>query len=119
MAASSRRISSESFTRYLAKAENDPYRDASGTMVQADGCITLTNSNLDFTCVFTVVPPSKVPNSRSGVILGQRGFLNRMTRIEIPGTILEARGKELKENEWGDINIMEWKDPMTDKIVRF
>jgi hypothetical protein len=88
-------------------------------MVQADGCINLTNSDLDFICVFTVVPPSKVPNSRSGVILGQKGFLDHMMRMEIPSTILKARGEELEEDEWGDINIMEWKDTMTDQVVRF
>jgi hypothetical protein len=33
-------VLSEGFLQYLTKAENDPYRDSQGTVVQVDGYVT-------------------------------------------------------------------------------
>jgi hypothetical protein len=96
------------FLDYLAKDEHDPYRDATGTKVQVDGYIALTNYKFFFNSVFSVVPASVVPNGRRGVILGQNGFLNRMVLTTTPRIILEHRGEKVEENVWGDIHISEW-----------
>ncbi len=99
------------FLDYLAKDEHNPHRDASGTKVQIDGYLSLTNSKFFFNCIFTVCPASTIPNSRNGVTLGQSGFLNCMLWTAIPRAILEHRGEKVKDNEWGDIHISDWIDP--------
>jgi hypothetical protein len=55
-----------------------------------------------------ITPPSIVPNGYSGVILGQRCFMDYMDFRQVPRSILDGRGEKLKEDEWGDIKIIEW-----------
>jgi hypothetical protein len=102
----------ERFANRLADPGSDPYRDDSGGIVQVQGYLALSNSQFFFESIFRVIPPSMIPNGRSGVILGQRYFMDHMDFRQVPRTILEGRGEELKENEWGDIKIIEWMDPI-------
>jgi hypothetical protein len=67
---------SETFMTYLGAKEHDPYRSQSGTTVQVDGYIALSNSEFRFNAVFKVGPQSEVPNPRTEVILGQSGFIH-------------------------------------------
>ena len=109
----------EKFANRLADPKNDPYRDDSGSRVQVQGYLALSNSQFFFESIFTVVPPSMVPNGRSGVILGQKCFMDHMEFRQVPRTILEGRGEELKEDEWGDIKIIEWMDPISGETKIF
>jgi len=109
----------ERFASRLAESENDPYRDESGTMVRVQGYLALSNSQLFFESIFTVVPSSTVPNGRRGVILGQRCFMDHMDFRQMPRGILEGHGNELKNDEWGDIKIIEWIDPVTGETQTF
>jgi hypothetical protein len=109
----------ERFANRLADPENDPYRDDSRGIVQVQGYLALSNSQFFFESIFTVVPPSMVPNGCSGVILGQRCFMDHMDFRQVPRTILEGRGEELKEDEWGDIKIIEWMDPISGETKIF
>jgi hypothetical protein len=38
---------------------------------------------------------------------------------QVPRAILEGRGEELKEDEWGDIKILEWMDPVVGETETF
>lgn len=67
-----------------------------------------------FNLIFTVIPLSSAPNHRSGVILGQHGFLNTIVSSAVPRSILVHRGEEVKENIWGDISLYEYLDPVGD-----
>lgn len=99
------------FAEYLDTPENDPYRDETGAVVQVDGYVALTNTGFKFQeVIFRVVPPSMVPNSRSGVILGQRGFIDRIVYTATPRAILQSRGEEIGDDEWGVITISEYVD---------
>lgn len=98
----------ESFNRYLEMEENDPYRGPSGVDVQVDAYACLSNTPFFFNTVFKVVPRSAVPNRRSGVLLGQNGFMDRMVSTNVPRVILQHRGEEVEENLWGEINISEF-----------
>lgn len=98
------------FRTYLQSSEHDPYRDASGLHVQVDGYLALTNAPVNFNTVFNVRLASSLPNGRSGVILGQSGFLNRMVWTSIPRIVLEMRGEDVGDNFWGDIHMSEYID---------
>ena len=98
------------FRAYLQSSEHDPYRNASGLHVEVDGYLALTNAPVNFNTVFNVRPASSLPNGRSGVILGQGGFLNRMVWTSIPRIVLEMRGEDVGDNFWGDIHISEYID---------
>ena len=74
----------EKFANRLADPGNDPYRDGSGSRVQVQGYLALSNSEFFFQNVFTVVPPSAVPNGRSGIILGQKYFMDHMEFKQVP-----------------------------------
>jgi hypothetical protein len=109
----------EMFANRLADPGNDPYRNDSGNIVQVQGYLALSNSRFFFESIFTIVPSSMVPNGRSGVILGQNCFMDRMDFRQIPRTILEGRGEKLKEDEWGDIKIIEWMNPVSGETKTF
>ena len=98
------------FRTYLQSFEHDPYRDASGRQVQVDGYLALTNAPFNFNAVFNVQLASSLPNGRSGVILGQSGFLNRMVWTSVPRIVLEMRGEDVGDNFWGDIHMTEYID---------
>lgn len=99
-------------------SEHDTYRDRSGARVQVDGSIVLTNSLFRFSTIFTVVPASTVPSARSGVILGQAGFLDRMIWTPKPRAILEYHGEEVKKDLWGEIHVVEYVDA-TERFTQF
>jgi len=109
----------ERFANRLSDPKNDPYYDHSSTTVQVQGYLALSNSEFYFETIARVVPPSMVPNGRSGVILGQRCFMDHLDVRQVPRSILEARGQELKEDEWGDIKIIEYIDPVTRALREF
>ena len=98
------------FRTYLQSSEHDPYRDASGLHVQVDGYLALTNAPFNFNTIINVRLASSLPNGRSGVILGQSGFLNRMVWTSIPRIVLEMRGEDVGDNFWGDIHVSEYID---------
>jgi hypothetical protein len=98
------------FRRYLQNPEHEPYRHPNGIYVQVDGYIALSNGTFPFNCVFHVLPASSLSNFRSGVILGQSGFLNRITWISVPRIMLEMRGEVVSDDAWGEIHISDYVD---------
>ena len=90
---------SHEFMEYLGEKEHDPYRGQSGMRVQVDGYAAFSNKEFRFNTIFTVVAPSQIPNSQSGVILSQKGLIDRMVRTETPREILKHRGEDVKDHE--------------------
>lgn len=82
---------------FLSLRIHDGYRIRSNTGVQVDATISLSNRTFEISTIFFVLPASDILNKRSGVILGQHGFLNRMMVETIPRSILLKRGEEIGE----------------------
>ena len=102
------------FLKYLREPEHDPYRNTSGTKVHVDAYLGLSNTEFFFNLIFTVIPLSSAPNHRSGVILGQHGFLDAIVTSAVPRSILVHRGEEVEESIWGDISVHEYLDSVGD-----
>ena len=90
---------------FLSLKLHDGYRIRANTGVQVDAMLSLSNSTFEISTIFFVLPVSDIPNQRSGVILGQHGFLNRIMVETIPRLILLKRGQEVGETVWGEIRV--------------
>ncbi|KAI9827981.1 MAG: hypothetical protein M1819_006824 [Sarea resinae] len=93
----------DEFRAYLRSPQHEPYRNNKRTLVQVDGLLAYSNTDLEFSCIFEVVSTDLVPNRRSGVILGQRTFLDSLVYKSIPRNILIAKGQTVGEEIWGDL----------------
>jgi hypothetical protein len=63
---------------------------------------------LQLDCVFVVLSKERVPNQRSGIILGQCSLLDRLQFRAIPRSVLRPtrhrrRGQTVDDDVWGDI----------------
>ena len=90
---------------FLGLENHESYRMQSNFGVQVDAVFSLSNKILEISTIFLVLPPSDIPNGRTGIILGQHGFLDRMMVETIPRSILLKRGQEIEETVWGEIRI--------------
>jgi len=96
----------EEFQAYLKKDPiHDAYRNGQITSVLVDCIFSLSNSTLEMTVPFTVVALERMPNKRSGVILGQNGFLNQLVIKTIPRSVLEIIGTLVEESIWGEMSL--------------
>ena len=98
---------SDDFLAYLQDPDHDPYRNSNVPAVQVDVSLSFSDANISISTIFTVLPLSKVPNQRSGIILGQNAFMNRILFRAVPRAILEAKGELVEEGLWGDIIVEE------------
>ena len=91
---------------FLDLPVHGPYRNGKGGVgVQVDAVFSFSNTTIDIATMFMVYPTSAIPNQRSGVILGQHCFMDRMVAESIPRSILEKRGETLNEEVWGEIKV--------------
>ena len=90
---------------FLGLENHESYRMQSNFGVQVDGIFSLSNKILEISTIFLVLSPSDIPNGRTGIILGQHGFMDRMMVETIPRSILLKRGQEIEETVWGEIRI--------------
>lgn len=88
-------IISDAFRKYLTLPAHGLYRSDTGVKVQIDGEIRFSNTivQIDWNCL--VVPTS---NQRVGVLLGQRGAIDRIIYTSAPRANLVARGLSLPPN---------------------
>ena len=102
-------ISADLVTRidpsFLDLEAHEPYRMHSNVGVQVDAVFSLSNKTFEISTIFLVLPTSAIPNKRSGIILGQHGFMDRMVVETIPRSILLKRGEQIEETIWGEIRI--------------
>lgn len=98
---------SDAFLAYLRDPVHDPYRNSNVPAVQVDASFGFSNSSISISTIFTVLPLSKIPNQRSGIILGQNAFINHILYRAVPRAILEAKGEHVEEGVWGDIVVEE------------
>lgn len=82
---------------------HEVYRGHKG--LQVDAVVSLSNQVFHISTIFFVLPKSEIPNQRSGIILGQHGFMDRIMVETIPRSILMARGEEIEETIWGQLRI--------------
>lgn len=95
------------FLAYLQDPIHDPYRNSNLPAVRVDASFGFSNANISISTIFTVLPLSKIPNQRSGIILGQNAFMNHILFRAVPRAILEAKGEFVEEGVWGDIVVEE------------
>jgi hypothetical protein len=50
-----------------------------------------------------VVDKNALPNARSVIILGQKGYIDAFQYRSIPRSILEAKGETINKRFWGDL----------------
>lgn len=93
----------KSFQEYLKKPTHDPYRVVDATQVQVDMVVALSNCTVLMRAIAWVVPKSKIPNERVGVLFGQLECINRLQYESIPASILSSDGEDLEDNVWGDL----------------
>jgi hypothetical protein len=97
------------FRDYLTDSIHDAYRSADGISVQVDASFSFTDRKIHMACVFQVVPRSRIPNHRVGIILGQNSCLDHMVYTLTPRLFIRAA---LGEDEiWGDMAIHQYVDP--------
>lgn len=109
---------SPEFRDYLTHPIYNPYRNDTGVKVQIDGEICFSNTILRINCICLVVPSSVMPNGRIGILLGQKGAIDRIIYKSVPRANLNARGEALPPTIWGDI-IVEKYIALYDEINRF
>ncbi|MCJ1331366.1 uracil DNA glycosylase [Thelotrema lepadinum] len=96
-------ILSSGFREHLKGDDHNRYRGWETVTVQVQACFAFSGANVQISTVFQVVPVTSMPRSRSGVILGQKAFMDSLAYRSVPRAILLARGEEVDENVWGDI----------------
>lgn len=89
---------SDAFRQYLTLPAHDLYNSDTGVKVQMDGEIRFSNTIVQIDCNCLVVPTSEIPNQRVGVLLGQRGAIDRIIYTSAPRANLVARGLSLPPN---------------------
>ena len=100
-------IFSDDFVAYLQDLVHDPYRNSNVPAVQVDASFGFSDVTISISTIFTVLPLSKIPNQRSGVILGQNAFMDHILFRAVPRAIVEAKGEHVEEEIWGDIIVEE------------
>ncbi|KAL9037671.1 MAG: hypothetical protein Q9214_005597, partial [Letrouitia sp. 1 TL-2023] len=81
------------------------YRQEDRVSLQVSGTFKVPNFTLNINTIFEVTPLDQIPNRRSGIILGQTGFIDQILYESIPRVILEKRGEIVEDSEWEAINI--------------
>ena len=103
-------ILDEQFQAHLSDPVHRAYRNQDGTRVQISFALEFTNSVLVLDHIAWVVDKEFVPNRRSGIILGQKGFIDSLQLRVIPRSILEAQGQAIDEKFWGDLILESFVD---------
>lgn len=102
---------SPTFREFLNHPVHDPYRrPGAQNILQVNAWFRFSNHAAEISTIVTVLPVSHIPNSRSGVILGQQAFMAMMVVRCVPRSILLAKGEQVADNEWGDIVVEEYID---------
>ena len=90
---------------FLGLEAHENYRMQSRLWVQVDAVFSFSNKMFEISTIFLVLPSSAIPDRRTGIILGQHGFMDRMMVETIPRSILLKREEEIEETVWGEIRI--------------
>ena len=97
---------------------HEPYRMRNKVGVQVDALFCVSNTVFRIATIFIVLPVSEMPNGRSGIILGQHRFMDRLLVESIPRSILLRQGKQTDETLWGAIHIKALLN-VFDELVEF
>ncbi|KKK25373.1 hypothetical protein ARAM_007762 [Aspergillus rambellii] len=101
----------QDFQAHLSDTIHAPYKNQNGTRVQISVNLEFTNALFSMDIVAWVVGKEALPpNTRPGVILGQKDCINAIQYRSIPRTILEARGESVNEMFWGDLILESYVD---------
>lgn len=119
---------SPNFLQYLSEDDsNAPYRSMSESesesillSIQVDLILMIPNlKDFTFSCIAKVVPIHRMPNQFSGVLLGQRSFLDRMEYCLRPRVVIQAMSGDdaVDGATWGTIDIKRWVDYDNDNAI--
>lgn len=100
----------QDFQARLSDAIHAPFKNQNGTRVQISFNLEFTNALFSMDTVAWVVDKEAFPNTRPGVILGQKDCIDAIQYRSIPRTILEARGESVHEMFWGDLILESYVD---------
>lgn len=100
----------EQFQSHLSDPIHRDYQSPDGTRVQISLTLEFTNSVFSMDLIAWVVDKERVPNRRSGIILGQKDCIDALQYRSIPRSILEAQGQAVDERLWGDLILESFVD---------
>ena len=100
----------EKFQTHLCDPIHSDYQNHDGTRVHISLKLEFTNSLFSMDLIAWVVDKKALPNTRSGILLGQRGCIDAIQYRSIPRSILEARGETVEERFWGDLVLESYVD---------
>lgn len=100
----------EKFQTHLSDPIHRDYQNQNGTRVQISFTLEFTNSLFSMDLIAWVLDKEALPNTRSGIILGQNGFINALQYRSVPRSIIEARGEMIDERFWGDLILESYVD---------
>ena len=94
---------------------NGPHRQTGagpdGVMqVHVSALVRMSNAIIQLDTIAVVMPRQAIPNNRSGIILGQRGAIDRVSYISTPRSILVVEGKDPGEEYWGAFDVVKYLD---------
>lgn len=100
----------DGFREYLQDPTNEPYRSPDGVRLQLEATITFSNSVIPINTVAVIVPRTRIPNQREGILFGQTLCIDQLVYRSVPRSILLVTGEQIEENTWGDIIVEEYLD---------
>lgn len=100
----------EKFQTHLSDPIHRDYQNQDGTRVQISFTLEFTNSLFSMDLIAWVVDKEALPNTRSGIILGQKGCIDALQYQSVPRSIFEARGETIDERFWGDLVLESYVD---------
>ena len=99
---------SNQFLEYLQDDVHKEYRGPRGTQVACSIKLGFSNRAIDMHMIMLVTKRENIPNHRSGIILGQHAFLDRLSYTSSPAAVLNAKGEHIPDNLWGRIDVVDY-----------
>ncbi len=114
---------SAAFSKFLRDDPmNEPYKGVvtkngkTFTKVQISIKVEFSNTLVKLEGVGLVIPKEMIPNQRSGIILGQQFFINRMQYTSTPRAMLQAEGRDPGEQFWGTFEVSKYLNAADDVV---
>ncbi|WEW56689.1 hypothetical protein PRK78_002137 [Emydomyces testavorans] len=105
---------------YMHSSDYATYRLPDDSFVcQADAILAFTNTFINVPILARIIDLDRMPNRRSGVLLGQLTFIDSLYYEMAPRAFLRAQGINVSEDMYGEIKIKGHIDTIDDCVTKF